>query len=176
MKIISLNTQYWFVSFCFSFFRLLLFGFVTDLSFPSLGINRIVSPCLQSEREGLLIEICSWPLLVWLYDSDIPQWDPNGILSWLARELHEAERLGQRAWISELFFTVFLPHCFRFLTLLLSLRPFSLTVPLLVGHMPFGKVDAMRDQSNYANQIFQRYHETIAAQFYGHTFVMLFFE
>lgn len=37
-----------------------------------------------------------------------------------------------------------------------------------VGHMPFGKVDAMRDQSNYANQIFQRYHDTIAAHFYGH--------
>lgn len=34
--------------------------------------------------------------------------------------------------------------------------------------MPFGKVDAMRDQSNYANQIFQRYHHTIAAHFYGH--------
>lgn len=34
--------------------------------------------------------------------------------------------------------------------------------------MPFGKVDAMRDQSNYANQIFQRYHDTIAAHFYGH--------
>ena len=39
-----------------------------------------------------------------------------------------------------------------------------------VGHMPFGKVDAMRDQSNYANQIFQRYHRTIAAHFYGHRY------
>lgn len=37
-----------------------------------------------------------------------------------------------------------------------------------VGHMPFGKVDAMRDQSNYAAQIFERYHDTIAAHFYGH--------
>lgn len=45
-----------------------------------------------------------------------------------------------------------------------------LTDPLRpsVGHMPFGKVDAMRDQSNYANQIFDRYHDTIAAHFYGH--------
>lgn len=38
-----------------------------------------------------------------------------------------------------------------------------------VGHMPFGKVDALRDQSNYANQIFQRYSNTIAAHFYGHS-------
>ncbi|KAI5478729.1 hypothetical protein MNV49_004654 [Pseudohyphozyma bogoriensis] len=73
----------------------------------------------------------------WLYDSDEPHWDPNGILSWMASELHEAERLGQRAWI--------------------------------IGHMSFGKTDAFRDQSNYANQIFERYHETIAAQFYGHS-------
>lgn len=29
----------------------------------------------------------------------------------------------------------------------------------------------MRDQSNYANQIFQRYHNTIAAHFYGHSYV-----
>lgn len=46
--------------------------------------------------------------------------------------------------------------------------------PLTVGHMPFGKVDAMRDQSNYANQIFDRYHETIAAHFYGHRCARLF--
>ncbi|GAA5939981.1 uncharacterized protein JCM15063_004362 [Sporobolomyces koalae] len=75
----------------------------------------------------------------WLYDSDVPIWDPNGILTWLAGELDLSERLGQRAWI--------------------------------IGHMPFGKVDAMRDQSNYANQIFQRYHNTIAAHFYGHSHV-----
>ncbi|GAA5877305.1 hypothetical protein JCM3774_001632 [Rhodotorula dairenensis] len=75
----------------------------------------------------------------WLYDSDVPVWDPNGILSWLAEELDLAEKHGQRAWI--------------------------------IGHMPFGKVDAMRDQSNYANQIFQRYHDTIAAHFYGHSHV-----
>ncbi|GAA6019186.1 hypothetical protein JCM8202_000927 [Rhodotorula sphaerocarpa] len=75
----------------------------------------------------------------WLYDSDVPVWDPNGILSWMAEELDLAEQAGQRAWI--------------------------------IGHMPFGKVDAMRDQSNYANQIFQRYHDTIAAHFYGHSHV-----
>jgi hypothetical protein len=43
--------------------------------------------------------------------------------------------------------------------------------PSTVGHMSFGKTDAFRDQSNYANQIFARYHETIAAQFYGHRLV-----
>ncbi|KAL8276271.1 hypothetical protein RQP46_011345 [Phenoliferia psychrophenolica] len=75
----------------------------------------------------------------WLYDSDEPQWDPNGILSWMATELHLAEEAGQRVWI--------------------------------IGHMPFGKVDALRDQSNYANQIFQRYSATIAAHFYGHSHV-----
>ncbi|GAA6057978.1 hypothetical protein JCM3770_004596 [Rhodotorula araucariae] len=75
----------------------------------------------------------------WLYDSDVPIWDPNGILSWLAEELDAAEQAGQRAWI--------------------------------IGHMPFGKVDAMRDQSNYASQIFERYHSTIAAHFYGHSHV-----
>ncbi|GAA5973924.1 hypothetical protein JCM21900_004999, partial [Sporobolomyces salmonicolor] len=75
----------------------------------------------------------------WLYDSDIPIWDPNGILTWMAHELDLAEQAGQRAWI--------------------------------IGHMPWGKVDAMRDQSNYANQIFQRYHRTIAAHFYGHSHV-----
>lgn len=92
---------------------------------------------------------------VWLYDQDEPLWDPNGILTWMRNELHDAEHAGQRAWISK---------CrSRFLfsyILILMASP--------VGHMPFGKVDAMRDQSNYANQIFDRYHETIAAHFYGH--------
>lgn len=37
--------------------------------------------------------------------------------------------------------------------------------------MPFGKVDALRDQSNYAGQIFDRYSNTIAAHFYGHSHV-----
>ena len=35
--------------------------------------------------------------------------------------------------------------------------------------MPPGSHDAFVDQSNYANQIFRRYSDTIAAQFYGHT-------
>ncbi|GAA5905278.1 hypothetical protein JCM6882_003735 [Rhodosporidiobolus microsporus] len=39
----------------------------------------------------------------------------------------------------------------------------------IVGHIPPGKADILRDQSNYLDQVFQRYHETIAAHFYGHS-------
>ncbi|BGO91484.1 hypothetical protein JCM10020v2_003139 [Rhodotorula toruloides] len=35
----------------------------------------------------------------WLYVSDWPEWDPNGIISWLAKELDAAEKAGQRAWL-----------------------------------------------------------------------------
>ncbi|KAF9500773.1 hypothetical protein BDN71DRAFT_1440271 [Pleurotus eryngii] len=36
---------------------------------------------------------------LWIYDSDAPQPDPNGILEFLTGELASAERAGQRAWI-----------------------------------------------------------------------------
>ncbi|KAK4335393.1 sphingomyelin phosphodiesterase [Rhodotorula toruloides] len=36
----------------------------------------------------------------WLYASDWPEWDPNGIITWLASELEAAEKAGQRAWLS----------------------------------------------------------------------------
>ncbi|TNY17910.1 sphingomyelin phosphodiesterase [Rhodotorula diobovata] len=110
---------------------------------------RMMSGCYATVHPGTDLKIislntnywykqnCASPLLFWLYDSDKPVWDPNGILTWLARELDLAEQAGQRAWI--------------------------------IGHMSFGKTDSMRDQSNYANQIFQRYHNTIAAHFYGHS-------
>ncbi|KAJ7646702.1 sphingomyelin phosphodiesterase [Roridomyces roridus] len=39
----------------------------------------------------------------------------------------------------------------------------------IIGHMPLGKSDALHDQSNYYNQIIQRYSNTIAAQFFGHS-------
>ncbi|BGP43548.1 hypothetical protein JCM10449v2_007589 [Rhodotorula kratochvilovae] len=106
---------------------------------------RTMSGCYARVHPGTNLKIISlntnywYKQNFWLYDSDIPIWDPNGILSWMAEELDAAEQAGQRAWI--------------------------------IGHMPFGKVDAMRDQSNYANQIFQRYHSTIAAHFYGHSHV-----
>ncbi|KAH8113916.1 sphingomyelin phosphodiesterase [Phellopilus nigrolimitatus] len=39
----------------------------------------------------------------------------------------------------------------------------------IFGHIPPGASDVMRDQSNYYNQIVQRYRHTIAGQFFGHT-------
>ncbi|EME44702.1 hypothetical protein DOTSEDRAFT_72232 [Dothistroma septosporum NZE10] len=39
----------------------------------------------------------------------------------------------------------------------------------ILGHMPFGVDDALRDSSNYLNQIINRYDATIAALFFGHT-------
>ncbi|BGP42405.1 hypothetical protein JCM10449v2_006410 [Rhodotorula kratochvilovae] len=100
---------------------------------------RTTSGCYAAVHPGTDLKIISlntnyW---FWLYDSDEPVWDPNGILTWLISELEAAEQAGQRVWI--------------------------------LGHMSFGKNDAMRDQSNYANQIFQRYHNTIAAHFFGHS-------
>ncbi|KAG5651755.1 hypothetical protein H0H81_007567 [Sphagnurus paluster] len=39
----------------------------------------------------------------------------------------------------------------------------------IVAHMPPGGRDALQDQSNYFDQIVQRYKNTIAGQFYGHS-------
>ncbi|KAJ7717036.1 Metallo-dependent phosphatase-like protein [Mycena metata] len=39
----------------------------------------------------------------------------------------------------------------------------------IIGHMPPGCEDALSDQSNYYDQIVQRYHSIIAGQFFGHT-------
>ncbi|KAI0342171.1 sphingomyelin phosphodiesterase [Trametopsis cervina] len=39
----------------------------------------------------------------------------------------------------------------------------------IIGHIPSGKADFMHDQSNYYDQIVQRYRNTIAAQFFGHS-------
>ncbi|BGP58182.1 hypothetical protein JCM8202v2_005843 [Rhodotorula sphaerocarpa] len=75
----------------------------------------------------------------WLYATDEPAWDPNGILTWLTSELDQAEQAGQRAWIGEF------------------------------GHIPPGTSSIFMDQSNYLAQIFNRYRHTIAAHFYGHT-------
>ncbi|KAF9449018.1 sphingomyelin phosphodiesterase [Macrolepiota fuliginosa MF-IS2] len=41
----------------------------------------------------------------------------------------------------------------------------------IIAHMSPSAVDALHDQSNYFDQIVQRYKNTIAAQFYGHTHV-----
>lgn len=81
--------------------------------------------------------------------------DPNGILAFLVQELQATEDAGQRAWI--------------------------------LGHIPFGSGDYLHDQvrmkgsylsfdlirfsfqSNYYDQILQRYKNTIAGHFFGHT-------
>ncbi|KAF8348647.1 Metallo-dependent phosphatase-like protein [Amanita rubescens] len=39
----------------------------------------------------------------------------------------------------------------------------------IMAHMPPGRTDVLRDQSNYFNQIVLRYSNTVAGQFYGHT-------
>lgn len=39
----------------------------------------------------------------------------------------------------------------------------------LMGHMPMGSTDAFHDQSQYFDQIIQRFDATISAVFYGHT-------
>lgn len=39
----------------------------------------------------------------------------------------------------------------------------------IIGHMPLGDHNAFHDQSNYLDQIINRYEATIAAMFFGHT-------
>ncbi|UNI17845.1 Sphingomyelin phosphodiesterase [Purpureocillium takamizusanense] len=41
----------------------------------------------------------------------------------------------------------------------------------ILGHMPPGEHDCLRDQSNYLDQVFNRYQGTIKAMFFGHTHV-----
>jgi len=41
----------------------------------------------------------------------------------------------------------------------------------IFGHIPPGAGDAFRDQSNYYDQIIQRFKHTIAGQFFGHTHI-----
>lgn len=91
-----------------------------------------------------------------LYDLDEPQRDPNGLIQWLASELAEAEATGQNAWISMGLYNSYL--WFRK----------ALNLSSLVGHIPFGQ-DILRDQSNYINQVVQRYSSTISGLFFGHT-------
>ncbi|GJE99928.1 sphingomyelin phosphodiesterase [Phanerochaete sordida] len=73
----------------------------------------------------------------WVYDSEVQQPDPNGLLAFMVQELQAAEDADQRAFI--------------------------------IGHIPLGKEDTLNDQSNYYDQITQRYKNTIAAQFFGHS-------
>lgn len=72
----------------------------------------------------------------WLYQPDSPN-DPDGQIEWLATELDNAEKNGERAYI--------------------------------IGHMAPGDHDAFHDQSNYLDQVINRYSDTIAGMFFGHT-------
>ncbi|KAJ7716970.1 sphingomyelin phosphodiesterase [Mycena maculata] len=73
----------------------------------------------------------------WLYDSDVFQPDPNGILAFMVDQLQAAEDAGARVWI--------------------------------IGHIPIGSSSMLFDQSNYYDQVLQRYKNTIAGQFFGHS-------
>ncbi|KAK6980766.1 Saposin B-type domain-containing protein [Favolaschia claudopus] len=73
----------------------------------------------------------------WLYDSDVFQPDPNGLIAFLVNALQAAEDAGDRVWI--------------------------------IGHIPLGKEDTMVDQSNYFDQVLQRYKNTVAGMFFGHS-------
>ncbi|THV01290.1 sphingomyelin phosphodiesterase [Dendrothele bispora CBS 962.96] len=39
----------------------------------------------------------------------------------------------------------------------------------IIGHIPLGKEDTMEDQSNYYDQVLQRYKDTIVGHFFGHS-------
>ncbi|KAI0309549.1 sphingomyelin phosphodiesterase [Amylostereum chailletii] len=95
----------------------------------------------------------------WIYDNNNQIADPNGVLAFMVEQLQAAEDASQRAWV--------------------------------IGHIPPGKTDVPHDQvssglrvrafpwldveltgyvqSNYYDQVVQRYKNTIAGQFYGHT-------
>jgi sphingomyelin phosphodiesterase len=89
------------------------------------------------------------------YYEDFPFWDASGQLRWLIGELQDSEDKGQRVWISE--------SCtlFRF-------RPFLISA-CAVGHIACGKADTRIAESNYMDQIFKRYRNTIAVKHYGHS-------
>lgn len=74
----------------------------------------------------------------WLYEEPM-ETDPSGQFVWLVAELDEAERAGERVYIT--------------------------------GHMPMGARDAFHDASNYFDQIVNRYEGTIAAMFFGRTYL-----
>ncbi|GAA6023339.1 hypothetical protein JCM10207_005752 [Rhodosporidiobolus poonsookiae] len=104
---------------------------------------RTKSGCYSVVHPGTSLKVISLNTNYWnnrnfyLYEKDDLDWDPNGIITWLASELDAAEQAGQRAWI--------------------------------IGHSPTGQGDTLQKQSNYLDQVFQRYASTIAAHFYGHT-------
>ncbi|KAF7357082.1 Saposin B-type domain-containing protein [Mycena sanguinolenta] len=101
------------------------------------------SGCYSAKVPGLDLRIIAvntqfwYKQNYWLYDSDVVQPDPNGVIAFLVNALQAAEDAGDRAWI--------------------------------IGHIPLGKEDTLIDQSNYYDQVLQRYINTIAGQFFGHS-------
>jgi sphingomyelin phosphodiesterase len=89
------------------------------------------------------------------YNMDFPSWDGSGQLRWLISELQDSEDKGQRVWISES-------------RTLFGLRP-CLICACTVGHIAPGKADTRIAESNYMDQIFKRYRNTIAVKYYGHS-------
>lgn len=71
LRIISINTVYWYKTKYASQARTALPSLTTIVSMSSF----------------------------WLYDSDTQQPDPNGIIEFAVRELQAAEDAGQRVWI-----------------------------------------------------------------------------
>ncbi|KAJ7675216.1 sphingomyelin phosphodiesterase [Mycena rosella] len=104
----------------------------------SAGWEQWINRTAASELRIISINTQFWyKQNYWLYDSDVLQPDPNGILAFIVEALQAAEDAGDRAWI--------------------------------IGHIPLGKEDTLVDQSNYYDQVLQRYKNTIAGQFFGHS-------
>ncbi|KAJ7157546.1 sphingomyelin phosphodiesterase [Mycena crocata] len=101
------------------------------------------SGCYSARVPGMALRIIAvntqywYKQNFWLYDSDVLQPDPNGVIAFMVDALQAAEDAGDRAWI--------------------------------IGHIPLGKEDTLVDQSNYYDQVLQRYKNTIAGQFFGHS-------
>ncbi|KAJ7813657.1 sphingomyelin phosphodiesterase [Mycena olivaceomarginata] len=95
------------------------------------------SGAYSAKVPGMDLRIIAVNTHYWLYDSDVLQPDPNGIIAFAVDALQAAEDAGDRAWI--------------------------------IGHIPLGKEDTLIDQSNYYDQVLQRYKNTIAGQFFGHS-------
>lgn len=82
--------------------------------------------------------------------------DPAKELQWLIYELQEAENKGEKVHIIGTFI-------YR------KKKEIKLEFMNYVGHIPPGEYDCMKVWSRNFYDIVERYENTIAAQFYGHT-------
>lgn len=79
--------------------------------------------------------------------------DPSGLLAWMVTELEAAETAGERVWIIGKLFKI--------------LSRVQVTYTTHTGHMPAGASDCFHDQSQYFDQIVQRFEATISGTFFG---------